>query len=76
MVEAVGVHLGVDITKCWTPDDAFFDLVRDKAVVSAMVTETAGKAVATANVSATDKAQKQIIRDCLNGINGRGKAVG
>jgi ParB family transcriptional regulator, chromosome partitioning protein len=28
-VEAAGAHLKVDTAKTWTPDDAFFDLVRD-----------------------------------------------
>ncbi|MBY0508518.1 MAG: ParB/RepB/Spo0J family partition protein [Rhodospirillaceae bacterium] len=76
LVEAAGVHLGVDMAKTWTPDDAFFELVRDKAVVSAMVAEVAGKSVANANVSATGKVQKQIIRDCLTGTNGRVKVEG
>lgn len=76
LVEAVGVHLGVDMAKVWTPDDAFFDLVRDKAVLSAMVTDVAGKAVANANVSSPGRVQKQIIRDCLAGTNGRAKIAG
>jgi ParB family chromosome partitioning protein len=75
LVEAAGVHLGVDMAKCWTADEAFFDLVRDKGVVSAMVADIAGKAVANANVSATGKVQKQIIKDCLTGTNGREKVA-
>ncbi|MGE3476767.1 MAG: hypothetical protein AB7H70_13270 [Rhodospirillaceae bacterium] len=74
-VEAAGVHLGVDMAKYWTADETFFDLVRDKAVLSAMVADVAGKAVASANVSATGKAQKQIIKDCLAGTNGRTKVT-
>jgi ParB family chromosome partitioning protein len=76
LVEAAGVHLGVDMAKSWTPDEAFFDLLRDKSVLSAMVADVAGKAVANANVSATGKVQKQIIRDCLAGANGRAKVSG
>lgn len=70
-VEAVGVHLAVDMQGVWTADDTFFDLLRDKAVITAMVKETAGKAVADGNLAATGKVQKQIIRDCLTGSNGR-----
>ncbi len=75
-VEATGVHLGVDMAKFWTADEAFFDLVRDKAVLSAMVADVASKAVANANVTATGKVQKQIIKDCLAGANGRQKVAG
>lgn len=75
-VEAVGVHLGVDMAKSWTADDAFFDLMRDKSVVSVMVADIAGKPVANANVATTGKVQKQIIKDCLAGTNGRQKVAG
>lgn len=75
-VEAAGVHLGVDMAKTWTAEDTFFDLVRDKSVVSAMVADIAGKSVANANISATGKVQKEIIKDCLNGTNGRQKVDG
>ncbi len=73
LVEGVGVHLGVDLQGVWTADDSFFDLLRDKTTIAAMVKETAGKAVADANLAATGKVQKQIIRDCLAGSNGRAK---
>ena len=73
LVEAVGVLLKVDTAKTWTPDDTFFDLVRDTGVVNAMVAEVAGKAVADANVAERLKAQKQIVRDCLDGANERPK---
>ncbi len=72
-VEAVGAHLAVDTAKTWTPDDAFFDLIREKSVVNAMLAEVAGKAVADANVAERLKTQKQIIRDCLDGANDRPK---
>ncbi len=72
-VEAVGAHLAVDTRKTWTPDDAFFDLIRDKCVVNAMLAEVAGKAVADGNVAERLKTQKQIIRDCLDGANDRPK---
>ena len=60
----------------WTPDDAFFDLVRDKDALRGMVKETAGKAVADANATATGKVLKTIIKDCLSGENGRKKVEG
>ena len=71
MVEVVGVHLKVDMGEVWQPDDAFFDLMRDRQVLNAMLAEVAGKAVADGNVAEKAKTQKQIIRDCLDGTNGR-----
>ena len=76
VVEAAGLHLKVDAAPHWTPDATFFDLVRDKATVNAMLAEVAGKAVADANVAEKAKTQKQIIRDALAGANGRTKVEG
>ncbi len=70
LVEAVGVHIRLDMATFWRPDDAFFDLLRDKEALNAMLAEVAGKAVADANIAEKAKTQKQIIRDCLAGTNG------
>lgn len=75
VVEALGTHLKVDMRDYWQADDAFFDLLRDKAAVNAMVRHIGGKRVADANVTATTKVQKEIIRDFLTG-DGRKKAEG
>ena len=76
VIDALGTHLKVDAAKHWTADDAFFDLIRDKATLNAMLAEVAGKAVADANVAEKGKVQKQIIRDALTGANGRTKVEG
>lgn len=76
VVEAVGNHLVVDAGQHWQPDDAFFDMIRDKAVLNTMLAEVAGKRCADANVAEKAKTQKKIIRDCLNGANGRAKVEG
>ncbi len=60
----------------WQPDECFLDLVRDKATLSAMVAEVAGKDVAKANTEGKTATQRQIIRDALKGQNGRAKAEG
>ncbi len=75
LVEAVGIQLKVDTARTWTPDDAFFELVREKHVVNAMLAEVASKAVADANVAERLKTQKKIIRDHLDGTNGRAKVA-
>lgn len=75
VIEQIGCHLNVDMTALWQPDDAFFDLIRDKAAINAMLKHIGGKAVADGNVSATAKVQKKVIRDFLTG-EGREKKKG
>lgn len=76
VVEAVGVDLAVDARAHWLPDGTFFDLIRDRATTNALVAEVAGDTVAKANVAEKAKTQKQIVRDCLAGANGRTKIGG
>ncbi len=76
VVEALGQHLKVDARPHWQPDDTFFELVRERATINAMLAEVAGKPVADANLAEKTKTQKTIIRDCLAGANGRAKAEG
>lgn len=71
LVEAVGVHLGVRAESKWHADDIFFELLRDKTTINAVLNDVAGKDVAEANAQATGKLQKGIISDCLRGENGR-----
>jgi len=70
-VEAVGVHIGVDMTGYWQADDAFFELLRDKEVLTRIVAEVAGESVAAANANEKGKTLKRIVRDHLEGANGR-----
>ena len=71
VVEAVGVHLGVDMAALWQPDPAFFELIRDKTIVNALLADIGGVAVASANAGEKVKAQKQLVRDFIDGNNGR-----
>lgn len=73
LVEALGVHLGIDMADHWAADAALLDGVRDKAVLNAMLAEVVGTSIADANRDATGKVQRQIISDCLAGTNGRAK---
>ncbi len=75
-VEALGHILKVDTGKWWTPDDTFFDLLRDKPAINAMLAEVAGKRRATQHVAATAKAQKDVILACLTGTRGYAKVEG
>jgi ParB family chromosome partitioning protein len=73
VVEAVGVHLKLDLRGQWQADDTFLELVRDRPAINALLESVAGKAVADGNVASKAKDQRQIIRDCLGGTNGRTK---
>lgn len=75
IVEAVGVHLEVDLAKGWSADDAFFDGLRDKEVLTAIVVEVAGGDVAAANAKEKGATLKAIIRDHLDGSGGRTKVA-
>jgi ParB family transcriptional regulator, chromosome partitioning protein len=75
-VEVLGHNLGVDMDKWWSPDDAFFDLLRDKPAITAMVEEVAGNRTAAQYRTDTAKAQKDVIRDSLAGARGRKKVEG
>jgi ParB family chromosome partitioning protein len=72
-VEAAGTWLKVDIGRFWSPDDAFFDLMRDRETVNAVLKEVGGKKVADGNLAEKLKTQKAILRDLLAGANGRPK---
>jgi ParB family chromosome partitioning protein len=52
------------------------DGIRDREVIDAMLAEVAGKEIAEANSKETGKIKRQIIRDCLDGANGRAKIEG
>jgi ParB family chromosome partitioning protein len=75
-VEAAGVRLNASAAELWKPDDLFFDLIRDRPTVNAMLSEVAGASVAKANKDEKVKTQKKIIRDCLAGENWRSKTEG
>ena len=49
----------------WAPDDAFFDLLRDKRAINAMVADIAGSTAAKSVLTDTAKAQKEVIENRL-----------
>lgn len=73
VVDVLGFYLPVDMAEMWQADEAFFTLLRDRQVLTALLTEVAGPEAAAANAGATGKVMKSIIRDCLAGENGRAK---
>ena len=74
-VEALGMLFGTDMRNWWSPDQTFFDLLRDKQAINAILREVAGDMTADAHTASTAKVQKGIIADCLTGANGRAKTA-
>lgn len=75
-VEAVGLHIGIDMAAWWSADDAFFAGLRDKEVLTALVAEVGGDETAAANAKEKGATLKTIVRDHLDGSNGRAKVEG
>jgi ParB family chromosome partitioning protein len=76
LVDALGLHLRIDMAEVWQADDALLGSIRDREVLDAMLAEVAGERVASGNTTETGKIKRQIIRDCLDGANGRPKVDG
>ncbi|MFZ2982051.1 MAG: ParB N-terminal domain-containing protein, partial [Sphingobium sp.] len=74
-VAAVGMQIGVDMADWWEADAVFFELVRDRQVLSRIVAEVAGETVANANASERAKVLKRIASDHLTGADGRTKVA-
>src|SRR3546814_20878868 len=72
-VEAVGQEIGVDMARYWQADDAFFSLIREREVLTAIVAEVAGETVARANANEKAKTLKNIVANHLAGADGRAK---
>lgn len=75
IIEPLGQHLGIDMRHVWQADDAFFELLRDREVLGCIMSEVAGEDVASANAGDKVKTAKAIIRDYLEGRNGRSKVA-
>ncbi len=73
LIETIGLHLGVKMADYWVADDAFYGLIRDREVLTAIQSEVGGTAVAQAHASEKTKVIKSVINDCLTGEKGRAK---
>lgn len=73
LIEVLGPVLKVDMASYWQADAAFFDLLRDREVMTAILADIGGSAVASANTQEKGKVIKGVIADHLTGENGRAK---
>ena len=73
LIETIGLHLGVKMADYWVADDAFYGLIRDREVLTAILSEVGGASVAQAHSAEKGKTIKGVIGDYLTGGNGRAK---
>jgi ParB family transcriptional regulator, chromosome partitioning protein len=73
LIETLGIHLDIKMADYWTADSAFFDLIRDREVLTAILSEVYGASVAQTHAGAKTKTLKSVINDCLTGTGGRTK---
>ena len=75
LIDTLGEQLAVDVGAQWQPDAMFFDLLRDRESIGAMLTEMIGERAADSYLTATGTAKKDIVRKALTG-DGRSKVTG
>jgi ParB family chromosome partitioning protein len=75
LVDTLGATLAVDVAAHWQPDDTFFELVRDREVIGAMLAEVIGETAAATYLTYTGTKKKALIRKALGG-EGRSKVEG
>ena len=73
LIETLGITLGVSMADYWQADQAFYDLLRDKEVATAILAEVGGSAVASANAKEKGRVIKSVISDYVTGSNDRPK---
>ncbi|WP_417519739.1 ParB/RepB/Spo0J family partition protein [Minwuia sp.] len=76
MVEAAGNRLQTDPAQHWQADRGFFQLIRDRTVMQAILTSIGGTQVADGNAAEKLKTQRRIALDLAEGTNGRAMAEG
>ncbi|MGB3456536.1 MAG: ParB/RepB/Spo0J family partition protein [Litorimonas sp.] len=66
IVETLAATVQPDMAALWSPDDAFFDILRDKRVINAMLKDVGGKRFADGLISETGTKQKAALRNRLD----------
>ena len=75
LIDTLGAVLDVDVGQHWQPDDVFFDLVKDREAITAMLAEVLGDTAAASYLTETGTKKKAILRKALAG-DGRTKVKG
>lgn len=69
VTDGYGAHAKVNPRTHWTPDAAFFDLLRDRGAVNAMLAEVSGQKAADRMVSAKLKDQRAALAKAADGTD-------
>ncbi len=67
IVEAFAHVLGTDMSTYWKPDPAFFEILRDKRAINAMIADIATPSLAEACLTDTAREQKQVLANRIQG---------
>lgn len=67
IVEATLAACETDLANYWQPDEALFDLIRDKRLTNALLADIAGDSVAASMLTDTTKVHKQAIANRIIG---------
>ena len=67
IVEAVAMPTETDMSAYWKPDDTFFDLLRDKRAINAMIADIASREVAETHLTESAKVQKTVLANRISG---------
>ena len=73
LIEILGPALSVDMAHHWQADQSFYDLLRDREVMTAILAEVGGDVCAHAHTHDKGKLIKAVIADHLTGSNDRPK---
>lgn len=76
VIDAVGLHIGVDMADWWQADEAFLSLLRDREILRHLLADVAGEMSAQANKAEKAKVIKQVLLDHIEGSNGRKQVTG
>jgi len=69
VVEAMLHVCGTDLGQYWSPDEAFFELLRDKRAINSIVADIASPSVAESVAKESGKVQKALIRNRIDGVD-------
>lgn len=73
LVDYLGEHLAIDMADYWSADSAFFGLIRDRQILTALLAEIGGESLASVHANEKGHVLKSLMLDCLSGENGRPK---
>jgi len=72
VVEGLAHVLGTDMTHYWKPDPAFFETLRDKRAINAMIEDIASPSLAQTCLTDTARDQKQVLANRIQGVGCEG----